>query len=123
MNKKLWSFSLLSIFSVVLISSFNQKSINAETPSFDENKCIKSFVSQKLTESQAQAWCDATKECLKQPVITNLPSAIAQDVCSCTIKKSSSLYSIEEFKNIAQKSDEKLRDIGEMCFEEMLFEE
>jgi hypothetical protein len=72
---------------------------------------------------------DYKKECLQRATREKLPPDVAQDLCNCTINQFRSQYTIEQFRALVRTSKnnstaaETLTEVGEVCFEEVLYEE
>lgn len=72
---------------------------------------------------------DYKKECLQRSATEGLPPQDAQKLCNCTINRFRDRYSIQEFRALIQKSKnnktaaETLSQVGESCFEEILYEQ
>ncbi len=68
------------------------------------------------------------QECMQTSMGEGLAEAEAKQLCSCTIDKFQSKYSLDEFKQLtaASVSDKKaeatLVEVGQVCFEEILYE-
>ena len=68
-------------------------------------------------------------ECIQTSMGEGLSEAEAQKLCSCTIEKFQNQYELEEFKQLTVDSlqDEKaqglLVQVGQVCFEEILYEQ
>lgn len=129
MKNKLDYFSLVSIFLLTFASFLNLKSVNAQKVVFDEKKCLQGFVTQGLTADKAKIWCNYKQDCLKESQKEGLPVDTAQSVCECTINEYKKRYSIQQFQNLTQQIktnpavEEKLREVGETCLDNILFEE
>ncbi len=69
------------------------------------------------------------QECLQRVDKQGLTKDVAKDVCNCTMKTFKSQYNIQQFKAIVQKANtdktsaRKLANVGETCFEKVLYEE
>jgi hypothetical protein len=78
---------------------------------------------------RASSFDNYYKECVQRSRREGLTQSVAQEVCTCTIKKFRSLYSIQQFQAIVQKSKNdkvaarRLADVGEACFETILYED
>lgn len=72
---------------------------------------------------------DYKKECLGRATQEGLTPDVAEELCTCTIAKFQSRYSLEEFRALIQQSKtnktdaETLTSVGEACFEEILYED
>lgn len=72
---------------------------------------------------------DYTQECMQTSMTEGLAEAEAKQLCDCTINKFQSQYSLAEFKqlttaSIADKQAETtLVEVGQVCFEQILYEE
>lgn len=71
---------------------------------------------------------DYHKECIKRVHQQGLAEDIGQDICKCTMTQFRSQYNIQQFRNLVQKaktdkpSARQLSDVGEACFEKVLYE-
>ncbi|WP_353672969.1 hypothetical protein [Synechocystis sp. LKSZ1] len=71
---------------------------------------------------------DYRRECLQRVKQQKLSDDIGQEVCGCTISQFQKQYSLADFKKIVQKSKtdkssaRKLAEVGEACFEKVLYE-
>ena len=69
------------------------------------------------------------QECLQRVKKQGLAADVAKDVCNCTIAKFKSQYNIQQFTTIVQKSKtdktsaRQLANVGETCFEQVLYEQ
>lgn len=69
------------------------------------------------------------QECIQTSMTEGLTEQEAQKLCNCTIDKFQSQYSLEEFQQLttASRQDKKaetaLVEVGQVCFEEILYEE
>ena len=94
----------------------------------DQKLCVESLVKEGLKSNQASVWCNYQEECLVQSQEEGLPLESAQTVCECTISEFRNKYTTERFKELTQQvnTDRKvareMREVGEMCFEKILFE-
>lgn len=71
---------------------------------------------------------DYRQECLQRVKQQKLTDELAQEVCGCTISQFQKQYSLADFRKIVQKSKtdksaaRKLAEVGEACFEKVLYE-
>lgn len=71
---------------------------------------------------------DYRKECMQRATGEGLPQDVAQDLCSCTIKRFQSQYNFTQFRTLVVKSKNDptaartLTAVGETCFDEVLYE-
>jgi hypothetical protein len=71
---------------------------------------------------------DYHKTCRQRATAEGLPPDVAQDLCNCTIKKFQSQYTLNQFQALVKKatndknSQRTLTQVGEACFEEVLYE-
>ena len=69
------------------------------------------------------------KSCMQRSIAEGLPQAQAQSLCSCTINRFQSQYTIDEFKGLIEAAKDNqeaaatLTEVGESCFEEILYAE
>ena len=130
MLKNCLSLTVINIaFYSLVSSSMSTKTLAQEKkPLLDKEQCIQSLVKEGLKSTQASVWCNYQEECLVKSQEEGLPLESAQTVCQCTISEFRNKYSTEKFKELTQQvnTDRKvareLRDVGEMCFEQILFE-
>ncbi len=127
-----YQFYFLSLFSVFLLgfSSFNElNSVKAQSLSFNQEQCVQDMAKEELSADQAKTWCNYKQDCLNRSLKEGLPLDAAESVCNCAINEFRKLYSPQQFKNVTQQAEtdgtvaEKLQEVGEACFEDILFEE
>ena len=100
----------------------------SEQPMFDREKCLQELAKQGLKPNEASVWCNYQEECLVQSQQEGLPLVSAQTVCQCSISEFRNKYTSEKFKELTGQVDSnrkvarELREVGEKCFEEILFE-
>lgn len=118
----------LSLFTVFL-AFFSSPSFAQSTPVvFNSQQCIDGLVKEGLKPNQASIWCNSTQECLKESQKQGLPPETAKTVCNCTMKEYRKRYTAEKFKDVVKQSQtnpkiaKELREVGESCFETILFE-
>lgn len=123
-----FTFVNLSLFTFSL-SVFPSKSFaQSAKPTFNQQQCIQGFVKEGLKIEQASVWCNFKQECLVRSQKEGLPLESAKIVCDCSIKEFRKRYSTEKFREISRQADtntkigRQLRDVGEKCFEDILFE-
>lgn len=119
------NFSLVA----VSLSFFSSPSFAQSTPVvFNQQQCIDGLVKEGLKPNQASIWCNSTQECLKESQKQGLPPETAKTVCNCTMKEYRKRYTAEKFKEVVKQSQtnskiaKELREVGESCFETILFE-
>ena len=72
---------------------------------------------------------DYQQECMQTSLKEGLAEAEAKDLCSCTIDEFSRQYSLEEFKQLTaasatdKASETALVEVGQFCFEQILYAE
>ena len=120
------------IFSILALSatSWNNKEVLAQSiaSSSESEKCIQGLVKEGLKSTEASVWCNYEQECLVQSQEQGLPMETAKTVCQCSISEFKSKYNTDKFKELTQQVDsnknvaKELREVGEMCFEKILFE-
>lgn len=121
--------SFIGTLLLVCSSGINLKSVEAREIVFDQKSCIQNFVSQGLTTAQAKVWCKHKKDCLEESDQQGLPPDVAESVCNCSINEFKKRYTIQQFENLTRQAEnnpsikQKLTDVGEACFENILFEE
>lgn len=117
MKTLLYVLFLLNPLDLTLFSS---------TSSFLLANATNSLKSQSVAQYSFE---DYKKECLQRATNEKLPPDVAQDLCNCTMNRFRSQYSINEFRDLVQKSKnnptaaDTLTSVGESCFEEVLYEE
>jgi hypothetical protein len=78
--------------------------------------------------SSSYSFEDYKKECLVRAGREGLGPDVAEELCNCTINNFRSHYSIQQFRALVQKSKtdkvsaRTLSDVGEACFDEVLYE-
>jgi hypothetical protein len=81
-----------------------------------------------LSPAQASTFDEYKATCIQRARQEGLTQDVALDVCNCTLQKFKSLYSLPQFQNIVNKSKtdkaaaRRLSDVGEACFESVLYE-
>jgi hypothetical protein len=69
------------------------------------------------------------QECLQRASREGLPTETANELCSCTISSFRNRYTIQQFRTLVQKSKtdkaaaQTLSEVGEACFEQVLYEQ
>ncbi len=110
------------------LSLFSSKSFAESAKPFNQQQCIQGLVKEDLKPEQASVWCNYTQECLVRSQKEGLPLDTAKSVCDCSIKEFRKNYTTEKFREISQQADSnskvgrQLREVGEKCFEDILFE-
>ena len=130
MSKNRLSLSVISLSLLTLATSltFFPSVVQASKPVLDKQACVEGLVKEGLQSSQASVWCNYKEECIQESVKEGLPLESAKTVCDCTIAEFRNKYTTEKFKTLTQQvnTDKKvarqLREVGEMCFEKILFE-
>ncbi|MDV2999462.1 MAG: hypothetical protein N5P05_001068 [Chroococcopsis gigantea SAG 12.99] len=68
------------------------------------------------------------RECAQRAKQQGLTADVAADLCNCTIKKFQQTYNLNQFRALVQKSKtdktaaRNLTQVGEACFDEVLYE-
>ena len=97
-------------------------------PTWNREKCVENLVKQGLKNDEANVWCNYQEECLVESQKEGLAFESAKTVCECTISQFRSKYSTTKFKELTDKVDtdkkvaKEFREVGEKCFEKILFE-
>jgi hypothetical protein len=129
MKRQSWFLLLASTLVVSVVSVNRDNSVMAQQTGFDSQKCIQGFVKQGLSNESARIWCNYKQECLKQSQKEGLPAAASETVCNCVINDFRKRYNPVEFKKLTEQAQtnrsvaQKLREVGEACFEEVLYED
>lgn len=119
----------VGVVSLLPLASLATAPSNSTTPSFNRQECLQRMAREGLKNDQAAVWCNYEQECLLRAQKEGLPPLSAKSVCDCTIKEFRQKYSPEKFRDLTRRSqrDKKvanqLREVGEACFEKVLFEE
>lgn len=72
---------------------------------------------------------DYMKDCHKSVIDRDIPAEEADTLCKCTLNKFQSQYSVSEFQTLVRNSKKdkktasKLTDVGNACFEQILYEQ
>jgi hypothetical protein len=72
---------------------------------------------------------DYMKDCHKSVVARDIPAEEADTLCKCTLNKFQSQYSVSEFQTLVRNSKKdkkaagKLTEVGNTCFEQILYEQ
>ena len=72
---------------------------------------------------------DYNQECIQTSMTEGLESIEAEQLCDCTINKFQSKYTLEEFKQLTaasvrdKKAEMALVEVGQVCFEQILYEQ
>lgn len=129
MKRQFYCLSLFSTF-LLAVSSFNYlNSVKAQSLSFDQGQCVQDLAKEGVSADKAEIWCNYKQDCLKRSLKEGLPLDAAESVCNCAINEFRKRYSPQQFKNVTQQAEtdgtvaEKLQEVGEACFEDILFEE
>jgi hypothetical protein len=108
---------VLSLFSVTIGNILSVQAKTPGTPKVAQNS------------SSSNSFDDYRKECLQRSRKQGLTQVDADKLCNCTINKFRSRYNIQQFRALVQKSktdkaaQRTLNDVGEACFDEILYEE
>ena len=84
---------------------------------------------QESNQYPAEFVSDYQEECLQTSLEEGLAAAEAKDLCSCTIDEFSRQYTLEEFKQVTAASatdkaaETALVEVGQFCFEQLLYAE
>jgi len=123
------TFFTLSSALLLTFSGFYANKVEAQnTNQFNRQQCIQNLVKDGLKSDDASVWCNYNQQCLVRSQKEGLAFDSAKTVCDCTIKAFRKKYSTEKFREITRKSEtdkkiaNQLREVGEACFEEILFE-
>ncbi|MEL6440305.1 MAG: hypothetical protein AAFQ80_13740 [Cyanobacteria bacterium J06621_8] len=106
----------LALLSFSLFSLTNP-AIAQESPQEDDNQYPAEFVR------------DYNRECIQTSIAEGLGEADAKQLCSCTIDEFEQQYDLEEFQELTaasvtdQEAETALIEVGEFCFEQILFEQ
>lgn len=117
----------LGVFSIATFASASLAQSNKVN--FNQAQCIQGLVKEGLKADQATVWCNYNRECLIRSQKEGLPPDAAKSVCDCSIKEFRKKYSPEKFKELTKQADsnpkvaKELREVGEACFEKILYEE
>ena len=130
MFSKFNSLLAINFTLAIFTSSFIWEDALAQNKEQDWNQeqCIEKLVKEGLKTNEANIWCGYQKECLAESQKEGLALESATTVCECTISEFRSKYSTKEFKELTDKVDsdkqvaKEFRDVGEKCFEKILFE-
>ena len=69
------------------------------------------------------------QDCKATAMTEGLPDIEAETLCNCTLREFQQKYTLDEFKDLNKRSEtdttasDALVEVGEFCFEEILFEE
>lgn len=78
--------------------------------------------------SRASTFDDYKASCIQRARQQGLTQEVALEVCNCTIKTFKSRYTLQQFQDLVKKSkkdkaaERSLRDVGEECFDSVLYE-
>ena len=84
---------------------------------------------QLLAQSLPNSFEDYQKSCLQRVNRRGLRGEAAQAICNCAINRFRGRYSIAQFRDLVQKAKTNqaaaraLSDVGEACFEQVLYED
>ena len=115
MTKSLLSCSgylAIALVPALLIASLSALSVTAQT-------------NQEYPQEYSQNYL---QECQDTAIAEGLPDIEAESLCSCTLKEFQQKYTLDEFKDLNKRSEtdvaasDALIEVGEFCFEEILFE-
>ncbi len=111
MTKSLFTFSLgIGYYAITLLSTL---SASAQT-------------NQEYPQEYSQNYL---QECKATAMTEGLPDIEAETLCNCTLREFQQKYTLDEFKDLNKRSEtdttasDALVEVGEFCFEEILFEE
>ena len=119
-NKTLFYLSSISLLGVSL-SPFVPNHSLAKEMSFPNPQLI--------AQSTSNSFEDYRQQCLRRIAREGLRGEVAQAICNCVINKFRSRYSLTQFRDLIQKaktnktSARTLSEVGEACFEEILYED
>ena len=88
-----------------------------------------SIEAQKTDQYPAQFVQNYNQECIQTSIEEGLAAAEAKRLCDCTIDEFEQQYSLEEFQQLTaasgtdQTSQNTLIEVGQFCFEQILYEE
>ena len=123
------TFLTFSSLLLLTFSGFYANKVNAQsTNQFNRQQCIQNLVKDGVKSEDASVWCNYNQQCLVRSQQEGLSFESAKSVCDCTIKTFRKKYTTDKFREITKQSqtDKKianqLREVGEACFEEILFE-
>ncbi len=130
MFTKSFSSSIINItvISMTFLLMTTEGFAQSNKSSFNKQQCIQNLAKQGLKTTQASVWCNYEEKCLVESQNEGLSKESAQTVCKCTISEFRNKYTTEKFKQLTQqvnnnrKVARELREVGEMCFEKILFE-
>lgn len=83
---------------------------------------------QQLAQASQNSFDNYRQQCLQQARGEGLTADVANDLCNCTIKKFRERYSLQQFRDLVQKSktnrtaQQTLTQVGEACFDQVLYE-
>lgn len=111
------NLSLLTIVSLSISHIKITKAIASTPKLIADNRYPQDFVSNYL------------KDCRQSAAEEGVPQQDTQNFCNCTLNQFQSQYSLNEFKQLTQRSNQSqqaadaLTEVGSSCFEEILYEE
>jgi hypothetical protein len=126
---KLYRLFIVNIIFLLSFNVININSLKAENDDFDMQKCMKKLVKDDINTEEAKIWCNYQVECLEESQAEGLPKEAAKSVCDCTINDYMKKYNIQEFQRLTTQAKTnpdikaQLREVGEICFENLLYEE
>ncbi|MEO1691340.1 MAG: hypothetical protein AAFR63_07390 [Cyanobacteria bacterium J06631_6] len=104
------------IFSLILVTP-NNRAVAADA------------VAEKTTEYPAEFVQSYQQECVQTSIEEGLAEVEAQRLCNCTISEFQQQYSLEQFQQLTvasatdKESEVALVEVGQFCFEQILYEE
>lgn len=123
------TFFTFSTLLLLTISGFYANKVEAQNGNqFNRQQCLQNLMKEGVKSEDASIWCNYNQQCLVRSQKEGLAFDSAKTVCDCTIKTLRKKYNAQKFKEITKKSEtdkkiaNQLREIGEVCFEEILFE-
>ncbi len=120
------------IFNFVWLGNFDENQLTqaqTEDNKFNKQKCVSELVTKGLKEKEATGWCEYQQECLTQAQGEGLPLEVAESLCDCTLGEFRNHYTLTKFQELNQQAknnpdiNQQLTEVGEVCFEDILFAE
>ena len=135
MTQSLFSFSLgigyLAITSVpaLLLSVLSSSAeTSLVTPKLARSQTEETSVGSLVQEYPQEYSQNYLQECKDIAITEGLPDTEAEILCNCTLREFQQKYTLDEFKDLNKRSEtdstasDALIEVGELCFEEILFE-
>jgi hypothetical protein len=119
LRQRLISISLLSLTLSMLVTSASQATQSKRS---HPQRTPQILAAQYSFDNYRQ-------ECLQRASREGLPPETANELCNCTISRFRNRYTIQQFRTLVQKSKtekaaaQTLAEVGEACFEEVLYEQ